>query len=172
MTSSLTLTFNHVIWTSIGDIYLLGASTVPSLDTLQRRGQEIISGKYLYKDHQSDLQVRPCDLKVKGAIYSQGASTVPSLATFKPMSQEILSGNHSYKDHQLNLTFDHVNRRSIGVVCSLGASTIPSLATFKQRGQGILSGHRLVYTQTDRQVLNSGTVAQMRNHHTRRRSFD
>ena len=47
-TSSLTLIFDHVTWTSIGVIYSLGASNVPSLATFKQSGQNILSGHYLF----------------------------------------------------------------------------------------------------------------------------
>ena len=56
-TSSLTCTFDHVTSKSIGVIYFLGASTVPSLATFKQRGQEILSGHHLVY-RQTDLKVQ------------------------------------------------------------------------------------------------------------------
>ena len=45
--SGLTLTFEHVTWKSIGIIYLLRATSAPSLILFKWRGQKILSGQHL-----------------------------------------------------------------------------------------------------------------------------
>ena len=45
--SGLTLTFEHVTWKSIGIIYELGATPVPSLVLIQWSGQRMLSGQHL-----------------------------------------------------------------------------------------------------------------------------
>ena len=69
--SSLTLTFDRVIWTWIQVINSLRAFTVPSLATFQQRGLEILGG------HPA---VWPLTWKSIGNIYSLGTSTLPSMA--------------------------------------------------------------------------------------------
>ena len=64
------LTFVHETWTSIGVIYLLGASIVPCSRTLKQMGQKILSGQHLNKNHQFYLDLWPCDLKINRVIYS------------------------------------------------------------------------------------------------------
>ena len=46
-TSILTLTFDHMTWTSIGVMYLLEASTVSNLAAFKQRGQKIMSRHHL-----------------------------------------------------------------------------------------------------------------------------
>ena len=62
-TISLNLTFDHVSWKSIGVIYSLGASTLPSF-MFKGKSQKILSRQHLYKDHQFDLDLWPCDCLV------------------------------------------------------------------------------------------------------------
>ena len=45
-TLSLTLTFEHVTWKSIGIIYLLGATPAPSLVLIKWRGQKTLNGQH------------------------------------------------------------------------------------------------------------------------------
>lgn len=54
-TSTLTLTYDHVIWKVIENIYSLRATTVPSFETPRQRGQQILTGHYLNKDKHIDL---------------------------------------------------------------------------------------------------------------------
>ena len=67
-TNSLTLTFDHVIWKSIGVIYFLRASTKSNLATLRQRSQMILSGQHLYKEAVWPY-LWPCDLKIDREIY-------------------------------------------------------------------------------------------------------
>lgn len=66
-TSCLTLTFDNVTCKSLVVIYVLRATTVPSLAACQQRYQEILSGHHLNKDQQYDL-------KLIGNTYSRRAS--------------------------------------------------------------------------------------------------
>ena len=58
------LTLDHVTWKLIGKIYSLGETFEPSLATFKQRDQNTLSG-YLFKNHQYDLDLWPCDLKIK-----------------------------------------------------------------------------------------------------------
>ena len=69
-TSSLTLTFDHVTSESIGVIYSLGASTVPSLETFKQRSQEILSGHPLVYT----LTDRPTGAKQYAAFFKGGGA--------------------------------------------------------------------------------------------------
>ena len=57
------LYLDHVNGRSIGNIYSLHATTVPSLSTLKQRGRNVLSGQHLYKNQQFHLDLRPCDLQ-------------------------------------------------------------------------------------------------------------
>ena len=59
--SGLTLTFKQVTWKSIGIIYSLRATTVPSLVLIKWKGQKILSGQHLvYRrtDRHTDRQLQ------------------------------------------------------------------------------------------------------------------
>ena len=84
---------------------MLEASTVPNLDTYQRRGEKLLTGIYSYKDQQSDL--RPCDMKMnRGHLLPRGIHcTKCGNETFKSRGQKIMSVKHWYKDQQSDLDF-------------------------------------------------------------------
>ena len=110
--SSLTVTFDHVTWTSIQNIYSLGTSTIPSLATfkeVKRYWADNICTKT------SNLTLDQTAWKSIGNIYSLVASNVLSLATFKQCGQKILSGQHLYKDQQFELGTDDmkINREHL-----------------------------------------------------------
>ena len=100
-TSSLTLTFGHVIWKLFRVIYLLGASIIPSLQ-LSGKVVKRFWANFFFKDSHFDLNLWPCDLKInKGHLLSSGIHCRNFLA--KGPGQKILSGHHLYKDQQFNL---------------------------------------------------------------------
>ena len=138
----MTLTFDHVTWTSIGNIHSQREYTVPSLAIFKLTGQKILSRSFS-KTSSLILTFKQVTSESIGVIYSPEAFTVPSLATLKQMGQEILNRKHfSRRPAVWPLT-----------ICmwpqNLGASIVPRLTTLKQRNQRILSGHRLV-RPTDR----------------------
>ena len=151
----------QLTWTSIGDIFLLEASTVLSLDTYQRRGEKLLTPKYISKDlQQSDL--RPCDMKMnRGYLLPRGIHcTKCGNVTFKSRGQRILSVKHWYKDQQSYLDFWPCEPKiSRGHLFFRGIYMYYS-ARFKQRGQKILSGHRLVSRPTERTNDRCKTVFQ------------
>ena len=75
--NSLTLTYDHVTWTSVWVIYTLDASTVPSLGTFQWRVKKNIEWTTFFQDQKFDLDLWPCDLNIKSIwiIFSLGASS-------------------------------------------------------------------------------------------------
>ena len=94
--SSLTLTFEHVTWKSIGMIYSLRATPEPSMVLIKWRGQKILTGQH------SGLGrvVWPWPLIMwpenqLGIIYSFRATPVPSMVLIKWRGQKILTGHHS-----------------------------------------------------------------------------
>ena len=79
-TISFTLTFVHMIWTSIEVIFSLKAFTIPRLATFKQRGQDIFSGQhFLSKTRRLVLTFDHVIWKLIGVTYSLGAFTVPSL---------------------------------------------------------------------------------------------
>ena len=117
-TSSLILTFGHMTWKSIGNIYFLWAPTALSLAIFMKRG-----GGILNKYRQFYLYLWPCDLKINGVIYLLGASTVlcQSLATFKQRGQKA--------DNNCRLAVWHGPWKSIGNIYSIGTSTVLQLSS-------------------------------------------
>lgn len=88
-TSTLTLTYDHVIWKVIENIFSLRATTVPSFKTPRQRGQQILTGHYLNKDKHIDLDLRPFDPKITGEhLLSGGNHTVSSLGTIEKYESE------------------------------------------------------------------------------------
>ena len=90
-TGSLTLTFDHVTWKSIGNIYSLRASNVQTMWQLSSKKVMILSRQHLYKDQTFDLSLQHVTWKSLGNINTLGASNVPSLAGFKQKGRKLLS---------------------------------------------------------------------------------
>ena len=121
-TNSLTLLLDHVTWTSIGVIYLLGESR-----NFQTKGSEILSRHFL-KTGSLTLTVDHVSSKSIGVIYSIGASTVVNLANFKQRDQEILGGQHFNIDLwpcDLKINRGHILPR--GIICT-------KFGNFKEKG--------------------------------------
>ena len=88
--SGLTLTFEHVIWKSIGIIYLLGATPAPSLVSTKWRERRT---NWTRKSGLT-LTFERVTWKSIGIIYSLRATPAPSLVLIKKSGQKILSGQH------------------------------------------------------------------------------
>ena len=94
-TSILTLTFDHVTSKSIGVIYSLGASTVPSLATFKQRSQEILIRQHIFKPQQFDLDLWPHDIKIyRGHLFPRGTHFTKLPSNFQTKGSKILSGHH------------------------------------------------------------------------------
>ena len=99
---------NSNVWKLSGVIYSLGASIIPSLETFQEKGQEILNGHFFSKTSSLTLtfdHVTCISIKV---IYSLGVSIVPSLENFKQKVKRYLMDIIYTKTSSLTLTFDHV----------------------------------------------------------------
>ena len=84
--SDLTLTFEHVTWKSVGIIYSLRATPVPSLILIKWRGQKILSGQHLvYRP-----TVRPTDsCKTICPLFKGGHKNDTAKLTSRPWLQKI-----------------------------------------------------------------------------------
>ena len=139
---SLTLTFEHVNWKSIGVIYPLEAFLVSSVATFHQMGQRYSTDIIYTKTSTLNLTFDHVTWKSTGVIFSPGAFTVSSLTNFQQRDKKILYRHHLYIDQQFDLNL---------WPCDLKINRGHLLPTGKQRGQK----RTLLGLQTDQQVQNN-----------------
>ena len=113
-TSSFILPFDHVNWTSLGAIYMLGASTVSSLGTFQQRVKRYQVDIFL-KNQQCDLVLCPCDLKINRGPLLPRDIHYAKFGNFQAKgSKDIKQTTFFSKTSCVILTFDHLTWKQWG----------------------------------------------------------
>ena len=115
--SSLTLTFVHMTWKSIGVISSLGEITVPRFATFEQKSRRYWADNIFSMTSGMILTFYHVTWKTIEVIYSLGTFPVPNLAYFNQRGLKIVSWQYISMTNSLPLTFDHLTLK-IRIICA------------------------------------------------------